>query len=155
MPFTSLKLLLYSGIAVSLAGLLLRYDYLSQKVESQKIELSQKNLDLRAISDTLESERESLRLTNINRNNYILQLGSAENEIKTLRARVDSGAARLRINATCEHMPSTTTDTTRDTESAPRLTEDAKQAYFDLLSELQQCPAQLNLCIKTLQGDRK
>jgi len=40
-------------------------------------------------------------------------------------------------------------------QAAPELTADARQAYFDLRREMTQCPAQLNLCIKTLQDDRK
>jgi prophage endopeptidase len=151
MPFTNLKLWLYGGLAVALFGLILRFDYLSEKVKSQKVEISQKNEQLNAINERLESEREALRVATENRAKYYLELESKENEIKTLRARVDSGAAKLRIKATC---PTITADRPSDNPAAPELTADARAAYFDLRREMTQCPAQLNLCIKTLQDDR-
>jgi len=152
MPFTNLKLWLYSGLAVALFGLILRFDYLSEKVDSQKNELAQKNVQLNEINETLKAERESLRIATENRTKYYLELESAENEIKTLRARVDSGAARLRIKATC---PTIAADRPSDNQAAPELTEDARQAYWDLRREMTQCPAQLALAIKTLQDDRR
>jgi len=152
MPFTNLKLWFYGGLAVALFGLILRLDYLSEKVESQKVEISQKNEQLNATNKTLESEREALRVATENRAKYYLELESKENEIKNLRARVDSGAAKLRVKATC---PPIATDRPSDNPAAPELTADARQAYWDLRREINQCPAQLNLCIKTLQDDRK
>ncbi len=144
----------YTAIAIflcALAGFALRFDYLSEKVDSQKIELAQKTEQLNAINETLESEREALRVATENRAKYYLELESKENEIKTLRARVDSGAAKLRIKATCTQAA---TDRPSDNQAAPELTADARQAYFDIRREMTQCPAQLNLCIKTLQDDR-
>jgi len=152
MPFTNLKLWLYGGLAVALFGLILRFDYLSEKVDSQKNELAQKNVQLNEINETLKAERESLRIATENRTKYYLELESAENEIKTLRARVDSGAARLRIKATC---PTIAAYRPSDNQAAPELTEDARQAYWDLRREMTQCPAQLALAIKTLQDDRR
>jgi len=154
MPFINLKLWVYGGIAVALFGLILRFDYLSEKVESQKIELAQKNVQLNETNETLKAERESLRIATENRTKYILELESAENEIKTLRARVDSGVAKLRLKATCESVPTTATNTAGSNEAAPELTEDDRQAYWDLRNEMNQCPAQLALAIKTLQDDR-
>jgi len=148
----NLKLWLYGGLAVALFGLILRFDYLSEKVDSQKVELAQKTEQLNETNKTLESEREALRVATENRAKYYLELESKENEIKTLRARVDSGAAKLRIKATC---PTVAADRPSNNEAAPELTADARQAYFQLRSEMTQCPAQLNLCIKTLQDDRK
>jgi len=148
----NIKLWLYGGLAVALFGLILRFDYLSEKVDSQKIEIAQKNVQ---INETLKAERESLRIATENRTKYYLELESAENEIKALRARVDSGAARLRINATCKATAPATADRPSDNQAAPELTEDARQAYWDLRKEMTQCPAQLALAIKTLQDDRK
>lgn len=54
MPFTNLKLWLYGGIAIAIFGLVLRYDYLSEKVERQKIEIAEKTADLNAINETLK-----------------------------------------------------------------------------------------------------
>jgi len=148
----NIKLWLYGGLVVALFGLILRFDYLSEKVESQKVELAQKTEQLDAINETLKSERESLRIATENRAKYYLELESKENEIKDLRARVNSGAAKLRIKATC---PPVAADRPGDNQAAPELTADARQAYFDLRREMNQCPAQLALAIKTLQDDRK
>jgi len=144
----------YAAIAIflcALAGFALRFDYLSEKVDAQKVELAQKNEQLNEINKTLESEREALRVATENRAKYYLQLESAENEIKNLRARVDSGTAKLRIKATC---PTIAADRPSNNEAAPELTEDARSAYWDLRREMTQCPAQLNLCIKSMQDDR-
>jgi len=154
MPFTNLRLWIYGGLAVALFGLILRFDYLSEKVKSQKVELAQKTEQINAINETLESEREALRVATENRAKYYLELESKENEIKTLRARVDAGAAKLRVNATCKALPTTATDRPSDNSAAPELTADARSAYWDFRREMTQCPAQLNLCIKTLQDDR-
>jgi chromosome segregation ATPase len=151
MPALNLKLWLYGGLAVALFGLVLRFDYLSEKVESQKVEIAQKTEQLNAINETLDSEREALRVATENRAKYYLQLESAENEIKTLRARDAAGLTKLRVNATC---PTIAADRSSDNQAAPELTADARQAYWDLRREMTQCPAQLNLCIKTLQDDR-
>jgi len=155
MPALNLKLWLYGGIAIAIFGLVLRYDYLSEKVESQKIEIESKQRIISEKDLTLKMERESLRIATENRTKYILELESAENEIKTLRARVDSGAAKLRLKATCASVPTTAANSTGSAETTPELTSDARSAYFDLRREMTQCPAQLNLCIKTLQDDRK
>jgi len=152
MPFINLKFTAIAIFLCALAGFALRFDYLSEKVDAQKVELAQKTEQLNAINETLELEREALLVATENRAKYYLQLESAENEIKTLRARVDSGAAKLRIKATC---PTIAADRSSDNQAAPELTADARQAYFDLRREMTQCPAQLNLCIKTLQDDRK
>lgn len=155
MPFTNLKLWLYGGIAIAIFGLVLRYDYLSEKVERQKIEIAEKTADLNAINETLKKERESLRLATENRTKYILELESAENEIKILRARDAAGTSKLRVKATCASLPTTATNPAGSSETTPELTTDARTAYFDLRREMTQCPAQLNLCIKTLQDDRR
>jgi prophage endopeptidase len=155
MPFINLKFTAIAIFVFALVGFALRFDYLSEKVDSQKIELAQKTEQLNAINETLESEREALRLATENRAKYYLELESKENEIKTLRARVDSGAAKLRVNATCKTLPQTATDRPSDNSAAPELTADARSAYFDLRREMTQCPAQLNLCVKTLQDDRR
>lgn len=145
----------FTAIAIflcALAGFALRFDYLSEKVESQKVELAQKTEQLNAINETLESEREALRVATENRAKFYLELESKENEIKTLRARDAAGLTKLRIRATC---PQVAADRPSDNSAAPELTADARQAYWDLRREMTQCPAQLNLCIKNLQDDRK
>lgn len=155
MPFINLKFAAIAIFVCALVGFALRFDYLSEKVESQKVELAQKTEQLNAIYETLESEREALRVATENRAKYLSDLEIAENEIKNLRARVDSGDAKLRVKATCKTVQTIATDRPIDNSAAPELTEDARQAYWDIRREMTQCPAQLNLCIKSLQDDRK
>jgi prophage endopeptidase len=138
MPALNLKLWLYGGIAVVLFGLVLRFDYLSEKVESQKAELESQQRIISEKDLTLKMERESLRLATENRTKYILELESAENEIKILRARVDSGAAKLRVKATCASVPTAASNPAGSAETDPELTTDARQAYWDLRSEMTQ-----------------
>jgi len=151
---TNLKLWLYGGLAVLLFGLILRYDYLSEKVESQKVELAQKTEQLNAINETLELEREALRVATENRAKYYLQLESAENEIKTLRARVDSGAAKLRVKATCPKLPTSVTDTTGTIATSPELTEDARQDYYAHRADENKLNSLLDLCVQSMINDR-
>jgi len=150
----SLRILFIGGLAIAATAVFLRVDYLETKVDSQKQELQNAAQYITDVNAAIEKAKNDLRIAEQNRAEYFTKLSDAEHEIKNLRNAVSSGAVKLRVKATCQSLPTTATDTTRDTEAAPRLTEDAKQAYFDLLSELQQCPAQLALAIKTMRGER-
>jgi len=148
----NLKLWLYGGLAVALFGLVLRYDYLSEKVESQKVELAQKTEQLNATNKTLKAEREALRVATENRAKYYLELESKENEIKALRARDAAGLTKLRVNAKCNALPSTSADSTGAIAASPELTADARQAYFDLSEQIVKSEALFDLCLKTLKS---
>lgn len=126
-----------------------------RKSRKTKNRNSWKNRWLKRNKRNAKKERESLRLATENRTKYILELESAENEIKILRARDAAGTSKLRVKATCASLPTTATNPAGSSETTPELTTDARTAYFDLRREMTQCPAQLNLCIKTLQDDRR
>jgi len=155
MNFTNVKLGLYGVLAVAIFGLILRFDYLSEKVKSQKVEIAQKTEQLNAINETLESEREALRVATENRAKYYLELESKENEIKALRYRVDSGVAKLRVKATCPKLPTTSTNTAGPVTESPELDRDARSAYYAHLTQIAKADSLLKLCVKTLQDDRR
>jgi len=149
-PF-NIKFAAIAALLVAFIAFAMHYDHLKEKVAKQEEKIAEQSGEIESKDNLIKKEREALRVATENRAKYYLQLESAENEIKTLRARVDSGAAKLRVKATC---PTIATDRPSDNSTAPELTADARQAYFDLRREMTQCPAQLNLCIKTLQDDR-
>ena len=77
-------------------------------------------------------------------------LRDAEIENNQLRADIAAGRKRLRVNATCpagsDRMPETGPSTSMDNGAAPRLTEDAEQAYYDLESGIERITRQLIAC---------
>ena len=77
-------------------------------------------------------------------------LRDAEIENNQLRADIAAGRKRLRVNATCpagsDRMPETGPSTSVGNGAAPRLTEDAEQAYHDLKSGVERVTRQLLAC---------
>ena len=77
-------------------------------------------------------------------------LRDAERQNNQLRADVDAGRKRLRVNATCpassDRLSETGPSTSMDNGAAPRLTEDAEQAYHDLQSGIARMTRQLLAC---------
>lgn len=62
---------------------------------------------------------------------YTKELSDAKKTINDLRRDVDSGAKRLRIDATCPGVPKATSATGVDDAGSPELTPDARRNYFD------------------------
>lgn len=68
---------------------------------------------------------------------YTTELRDAQNSISELRQRVESGAERLRIAATCHSsLPGVQRSASMDDAGSPRLSEDAQQAYFTLREQI-------------------
>lgn len=82
-------------------------------------------------------------------------LRDAEKQNNQLRADVDAGRKRLRVNASCpasnNNLPETGASTSMDNGAAARLTKDAEQAYFDLESGIARVKAQLLACQSRLR----
>jgi len=148
MPFINLKLWIYGGIAVALFGLILRFDYLS---EQNKILTA----DNEQYIKNAESAARQVKLADEARNDYLNKLEVAQNEIDDLRGRVESGSIKLLVKATCPKLPAVATDTAGIITAAPELTEDARRYYFDHRRDEIKLNSLLDLCIKTLQDDRK
>jgi len=148
MPFINLKLAGIGVLLVSFIAFAMHYDHLKQQ---NKI----LSADNEQYANNAKVAAQQVKLADEARNSYLNKLTEAKNEITDLRGRVDSGAVKLHIKATCPKVPATPTNTTRIIAATPELTADARQAYWDLRNEMNQCPAQLALAIKTLQDDRK
>jgi len=155
MPTINLKFAAIAALLVAFIAFAMHYDHLKEKVAKQEEKIAEQSGEIESKDNLIKKEREALRVATENRAKYYLQLESAENEIKTLRARDAAGLTKLRVNATCKALPQTTADRPIDNQAAPELTEDARSAYWDLRREMTQCPAQLNLCIKSMQDDRR
>ena len=148
MTFINFKLA-FAGIAlVAFIAFAMHYDHLKEKVTAQEIEIEQ------YIKNAESAERQA-KLADLARNDYLNKLNEAENEISDLRDRVSSGVIKLRPNATCPNLPSVATNPAGIIAAAPELTEDARQSYFDHRRDENKINALLDLCIKTLQDDRK
>lgn len=148
MPTISLKLYLYAGLAVGAFALFLRYDYLSHRVKEQD-EVIQK------YSVAFERQKQQIKDADTERTNYLNTIEAGKNEIDDLRSRVSTGATVLHVAATCPKLPSTSTNSAGTIAASPELTEDARQSYFAHLSDENELNARLDLCVKTLQDERK
>lgn len=148
MPFINFKLA-FAGIAlVAFIAFSMHYDHLKQQ---NKILAA----DNEQYAKNAEAAAREVKLADEARTDYLTKLTEAQNEIDTLRSRVDSGTVKLRVKATCPKLPATSTDTAGAIAAAPELTEDARRSYFDHRRDENKINALLDLCIKTLQDDRK
>lgn len=104
---------------------------------SKQRELQDELDDKQRIWATVETEQYAL-------------LRDAENESDKLRADIAAGRKRLHVNATCpassDNMPETGSSSSMDNGVAPRLTEDAEQAYHDLELGIARMTRQLLAC---------
>jgi prophage endopeptidase len=66
---------------------------------------------------------------------YAKELADAKSENDRLRADVESGTKRLRVNATCK-APNTSATSSMDDATTAELTPDARQNYFSLREQL-------------------
>lgn len=82
-------------------------------------------------------------------------LRDAEKKNSQLRADVAAGRKRLRVNATCpassDRLPEAGPSASVDNGAAPRLTEDAEQAYHDLELGIARVKSQLLACQSRLK----
>lgn len=106
----------------------------------------------RELQDELDTEQR--KWAAVEAEQYAL-LRDAERQNDKLRADVDAGRKWLRVNAICptgsNNMPETGPSTSVDNGAAPRLTEDAEQAYFDLESGIERVKRQLLACQSRLR----
>lgn len=144
----SLKFYIYAALFVGAIFFFMRYDYLSNRVKEQDDVIHK-------YEEAYNKQQQQIKDADLARTEYLKQMEDGKNEIDTLRNRVSSGATVLRIAATCPKLPSTSTDTAGAAQASPELTEDARQAYFTHRSDENELNALLDLCVKTLQDERK
>ena len=148
MPTISLKLYIYAALFIGAIAFFMRYDYLSTRVKEQDDVIHQ-------YEEAFNKQKQQIKDADLARTEYLTNLQAAQNEIDTLRNNVSTGAIKLRVHATCPKLPSITTDTAGTITASPELTEDARQNYFAHITDENELNARLDLCVKTLQDERK
>jgi len=98
--------------------------------EKQRADAAEHNLKLAndTISDMQARQRDVAALDA----KYTGELADAKAEINQLRGDVAAGRKRLQLNATCPGSTDSTSSTSMDDGTAPRLTGAAEQNYFSL-----------------------
>lgn len=146
-------------LAIFVTGCLLGALINGWRLNADMAELKTAHSDqLRAISDEALKTQQSLQ-AELDENEKLWataeaiqyrKLRDAENKINQLRDDVAAGRKRLLVNATCptssDDMSETSTGPSMDNGAAPRLTEDAKQAYYDLKRGIERVTNQLLAC---------
>jgi len=147
MPFINLKLAAIAALLVAFIAFAMHYDHIK---EQNKILAA----DNEQYAKNVESAARQVKLADEARTDYLTKLEVAQNEIDTLRSRVDSGAVKLRVKATCPKLPATSTDTAGAIAAAPELTEDAKRNYFTHRADEKKLNSLLDLCVQSMINDR-
>lgn len=84
-------------------------------------------------------------------------LRDAEKQNSQLRADVDAGRKRLRVNATCpassDRLPETSPSTSVDNGAGPELDADARQSYYSLRDGIERVTKQLLACQARISGN--
>jgi prophage endopeptidase len=125
-------------VLLALAGVF-HYDSVIEHRDRLEISLGEEQRETRRLTSELETERLAYAQRDRDDNKTRGDLDEALTEIDQLRRDVSAGAKRLRINATCPYreLPATTaTPGVADGETV-RLTTDAEQDYYTLVSEIE------------------
>lgn len=148
MPTLNIKFYIYAALFVGAIAFFMRYDYLSTRVKEQDVVIQK-------YQTAFDKQQQQIKDADLARTEYLNKIEASKNEIDDLRSRVSNGSTVLRVKATCPKLPSTSTDTAGAAQASPELTEDARQAYFTHRSDENELNALLDLCVKTLQDERK
>ena len=147
MPSINLKFAAIACVLVAFIAFAMHYDHL--KAEN-KILIA----DNEQYAKNAEAAARQVKLADDARTDYLNKLTEAENEITDLRSRVDSGAVKLRVKATCPKLPTFATDTAGTIAAAPELTEDARQDYYAHRADENKLNSLLDLCVQSMINDR-
>ena len=136
--------LLIALFIVSLAGgLIWSANHYNTKYqdEKQRADQAERKLTLanQTISDMQTRQRDVAALDA----KYTGELADAKATIEQLQRDVASGTKRLRLSATCSGMSSTTSTTSVDDATSPRLTDAAQRDYFTLKERIETVTKQL------------
>lgn len=131
-----------AGISLSLTSLVDHYRY---SAESWKEKSQQQSALADSRLKTIAAMQEQQKSVSDIDNQYQTTIKAKDDEISSLRNRVDSGAVRLRIKAVCPVGVSKTSGTaSRSNATSAELSPDARQDYYTLRSQLNQAIAQIN-----------
>lgn len=111
-------------------------------------EWKEKSQDESALSDSrlkiIAQMQEQQKVVSAIDDAYQLQIKAKDEEIDSLRARVESGAVRLRVKATCPtRVPKASTTASGLDATSAELDPDARQNYYTLRSQIAQASAQI------------
>lgn len=148
MPTLNIKFYICAALFVGAIAFFMRYDYLSTRVKEQDVVIQK-------YQTAFDKQQQQIKDADLAITEYLNKIEASKNEIDDLRSRVSNGSTVLRVKATCPKLPSTSTDTAGAAQASPELTEDARQAYFTHRSDENELNALLDLCVKTLQDERK
>jgi prophage endopeptidase len=129
---------------VSLAGGLIcsaNHYHTKYQYEKQRADKSEKSLTLakQIISDMQTRQRDVAALDA----KYTGELADAKATIEQLQRDVATGTKRLRLAATCPGVSSTTSTTSVDDATSPRLTDAAQRDYFTLRERIETSSKQI------------
>lgn len=107
------------------------------------------DLALKEAQRTLAAERKGVEAVAAVEAKYTKEIRDGKEREKALRADVDSGKRRLRLNATCPatrggDLPPAVGATSVADATAPELTPEARQDYFSLRDEIKLITAQVS-----------
>jgi len=106
----------------------------------------------RELQDELDTEQ--AKWAAVEAEQYAL-LRDAEKQNNQLRADVDAGRKRLRVNATCpassDRLPETGSSASVDNGAAPELNREARQDYYSLRDGIERVTKQLLACQSRLK----
>ena len=126
----------------------MRYDYLSTRVKEQ-------DGVIQKYQTAFDKQKQQIKDADTERTNYLNAIEAGKNEIDDLRNRVSSGSTVLRVAAKCPKLPSASTNPAGAIAASPELTEDARENYYSHRNDENKLNALLDLCVKTLQDERK
>jgi len=147
LPF-NFKLYIYAALFVGLIAFILRYDYVVEKSERLEKENAQ-------WAENAAKTAKQLKDAELARTDYLNKIEAGQNEINSLRDRVNAGSTVLRVNASCPKVPAIATDTAGAIAASPELTEDARQAYYSHRENIRTVEARYAYCVQTLKDERK
>jgi hypothetical protein len=140
------KYIAFAMIVVCAIGFTLRYQDLTHRVDSQAKLIAE-------YKASAEQTVQQIKAANVSREEYLQLLELSKNEIANLRNRVDAGTTGLRIKASCPKQAPANTAGAETT--APELAADARQDYYALREAIETVNARYNLCVNTLENERK
>lgn len=151
----NLKLYLYIAIAIGLVGLLWRFEYLSSKVTSQKLELDQGIAREAAYALNIERKEKQIKAYAENEKISIKTIEDGVNETNSIRKCIDDGTCILRVRTSCPKLPKAATDTgaLRPEESA-RLNAGLEQDILNLRNNIVKMKANYDELYANALSDR-
>jgi len=151
----NLKMYFYIGAAIALGLLLWRFEYLSSKVTSQKLEIDQGIAREASYRLSIERQDEQILLYNKKETTYLKAIEDGKNENDSIRKQLVAGTHVLRVAATFPAMPKTSADTATTIASTAEFSREAEEDYLDYTKAQELVQKNLSFCIESMKADRR